>query len=130
MRWAVLAGDDPDQLQRIGAWPKEGFETGMTVQSDAKYFAVEALGATESRSAARTRFSRRADAPSACVLDAQPRELAVPLLEGLLEPGDLHAQRLGRGHELDERSLTLPEERLHALKQLSRRLLLPTTGTG
>jgi hypothetical protein len=55
VRWAVLAGDDPDQLQRIGAWPKQGFETGMTVQSDAKYFAVEALdrnGQSLGRSAA------------------------------------------------------------------------------
>ena len=44
-RWAVLAGSDPDTLQRIGAWIKTGFETPITVQSDAKYFAVEAVAA-------------------------------------------------------------------------------------
>lgn len=54
-RWAVLAGSDPDALQRIGTWPKKGFETPITVQSDAKYFAVEAVagdGKTLGRSSA------------------------------------------------------------------------------
>ena len=54
-RWAVLAGSDPDTLQRIGTWTKTGFETPITVQSDAKYFAVEAVaanGKTLGRSAA------------------------------------------------------------------------------
>jgi hypothetical protein len=44
-RWAVLAGSDPDTMQRIGTWAKSGFETPITVQSDAKYFAVEAVAA-------------------------------------------------------------------------------------
>ena len=44
-RWAVFAGSDPDELQRVGAWPKQGFETPITVQSDAEFFAVQALDA-------------------------------------------------------------------------------------
>jgi hypothetical protein len=44
-RWAVFAGSDPDELQRIGAWPKQGFETPITVQSDAEFFAVQAVDA-------------------------------------------------------------------------------------
>jgi Arylsulfotransferase (ASST) len=45
-RWAVLAGSDPDALQRIGIWVRRGFETPITIQSDARYYAVEALAAS------------------------------------------------------------------------------------
>jgi hypothetical protein len=54
-RWAVYAGDNMDKLSRIGTWSKSGFETAITVQNDAKFFAVEALnkpGRALSRSAA------------------------------------------------------------------------------
>ena len=44
-RWAVYAADDPGKLQRVGTWPKQGFETPITVQTDAKYFAVAAVDA-------------------------------------------------------------------------------------
>jgi len=42
-RWAVYAGDTADKLSRIGTWPKSAFETAITVQNDAKFFAVDAL---------------------------------------------------------------------------------------
>ncbi len=42
-RWAVYAGDTAGKLSRIGTWPRSGFETAITVQNDAKFFAVEAL---------------------------------------------------------------------------------------
>jgi Arylsulfotransferase (ASST) len=54
-RWAVYTGDSADKLKRVGTWPKSGFETAITVQNDAKFFAVEALdkpGRALSRSAA------------------------------------------------------------------------------
>jgi len=44
-RWTVLAGSDADELRPIGTWPKQGFETAITVQSDAKFYAVQAVAA-------------------------------------------------------------------------------------
>jgi Arylsulfotransferase (ASST) len=41
--WRVLAGSGPDQLEEVDSAPRAGFETTITVQTDAPYIAVEAL---------------------------------------------------------------------------------------
>ena len=41
-RWAVLAGDRPDQLEPLGAVPRDGFETAMVARTSDRYVAVEA----------------------------------------------------------------------------------------
>jgi len=44
-RWTVFAGSDPDELQRVGTWPKQGFETPITIQNDAEFYSVQAVDA-------------------------------------------------------------------------------------
>jgi Arylsulfotransferase (ASST) len=44
-RWVVFAGSDPSKLARMGTWPRSGFETPITIQNDADYYAVEAVSA-------------------------------------------------------------------------------------
>jgi Arylsulfotransferase (ASST) len=44
-RWVVLAGGDPDGLQRIATRPKQGFETTIEVGEDARFYAVQAVDA-------------------------------------------------------------------------------------
>src|ERR671920_562388 len=41
-RWAVLAGERPDQLKPLGAVPRDGFETAMVARTSDRYVAVEA----------------------------------------------------------------------------------------
>ncbi|MFL5885851.1 MAG: arylsulfotransferase family protein [Thermoleophilaceae bacterium] len=41
--WQVLAGPSAGALSRVGAAPRDGFETAMTVQSEGPFFAVRAL---------------------------------------------------------------------------------------
>lgn len=43
--WTVFAGSDADELQRVGTWPKQGFETPITIQNDAEFYAVQAVDA-------------------------------------------------------------------------------------
>ncbi len=43
--WRVLAGATPAALATAGQFPKTSFETGMSVDSSAPYFAVQALSA-------------------------------------------------------------------------------------
>jgi hypothetical protein len=40
--WQVLAGPDPDELERAGSAPRKGFETAITLRTDETYLAVEA----------------------------------------------------------------------------------------
>jgi hypothetical protein len=40
--WAVLAGPQPDQLERLGAVPRGGFETAMVARTPDRYVAVQA----------------------------------------------------------------------------------------
>ena len=40
--WEVLAGAGPDKLQPVGAAPRKGFETAITLQTDGPYVAVRA----------------------------------------------------------------------------------------
>lgn len=43
--WQLLAGDDPQDLQPLGApVPRRGFETALHARTDARYVAVRALG--------------------------------------------------------------------------------------
>ena len=41
-RWAVLAGPHPDNLESLGAVPRNGFETAMVAQTPDRYVAVQA----------------------------------------------------------------------------------------
>jgi hypothetical protein len=53
--WAVLAGSDPDRLDRLGSAPRTGFETSIAARTKGPYVRVEALdrrGRTLGRSAA------------------------------------------------------------------------------
>ncbi len=43
-RWEVLAGDDREQLRPVYTAAKTGFETAITVETDARYVGVRALG--------------------------------------------------------------------------------------
>jgi hypothetical protein len=40
--WAVLAGGRPDQLEPLGAVPRDGFETAMVARTPDRYLAVQA----------------------------------------------------------------------------------------
>jgi hypothetical protein len=40
--WAVLAGGRPDQLEPLGAVPRDGFETAMGARTPDRYLAVQA----------------------------------------------------------------------------------------
>ena len=40
--WAVLAGERPDQLESLGAVPRDGFETAMVARTPDRYVAVQA----------------------------------------------------------------------------------------
>ena len=40
--WAVLAGPQPDQLEPLGAVPRDGFETAMVARTPDRYVAVQA----------------------------------------------------------------------------------------
>jgi hypothetical protein len=40
--WEVLAGARPDQLEALGAVPRDGFETAMFAQTTDPYLAVQA----------------------------------------------------------------------------------------
>jgi Arylsulfotransferase (ASST) len=40
--WAVLTGERPDQLQPLGAIPRDGFETAMVARTSDRYVAVQA----------------------------------------------------------------------------------------
>jgi hypothetical protein len=42
-RWRVLAGDERDALKPVATAAKDGFETTISVSSDAKFFSVQAL---------------------------------------------------------------------------------------
>jgi hypothetical protein len=44
-RWRILAGSDPSRLSPVATVAKDGFETHVTVSSNAPAFAVEALAA-------------------------------------------------------------------------------------
>jgi hypothetical protein len=51
--WAVLAGPQPDQLEPLGAVPRDGFETAMMARTPDRYVAVQArnrLGRTRGTS--------------------------------------------------------------------------------
>ena len=39
---AVLAGEGPDQLESLGAVPRDGFETAMVARTPEPYVAVQA----------------------------------------------------------------------------------------
>jgi hypothetical protein len=41
-RWTVLAGERPDQLEPLGAVPRDGFETAMVARTPDRYVAVQA----------------------------------------------------------------------------------------
>lgn len=43
--WQVVGGASPDQLQTVGAAPRSGFETAISVKTAAPYFAVHAMDA-------------------------------------------------------------------------------------
>lgn len=43
--WRILAGPDEDNLKPVTTVDKDGFETGKTIRSHARFFAVEALDA-------------------------------------------------------------------------------------
>jgi hypothetical protein len=40
--WRVLAGPSPEELDPVGAVPREGFETAMAIRTDEPYVAVQA----------------------------------------------------------------------------------------
>jgi hypothetical protein len=44
-QWRLLGGASPHALGPVAAAPRGGFETAITLQSSARYFAVQALGA-------------------------------------------------------------------------------------